>query len=805
MLGVAIGLVGRLKNSVSPYAVLGYSPGLVLDFTNEYYRTGGALTTFDSALTATRAGNATMVDSDGKIKWAPHNLLTYSEDFSNAAWGLQNIAATTAIAPDGKETAYDISLTSTTNTYHLIVQGVTGAAGVYTFAAFFKANEENYAFLAIKGNNAAQRYVAAFNLTGSGSVSATLTTGSPTGTNATVSSLGGGWYYCAVSISHTSGSVDIAFGPNNNGTLSDINGSYAGVIGNGIYAWGAHLYRSDLGGMADVPSDARAIPSATKYVPTTSAARYLPRRGHHVYNGSEWVNEGLLVESEARTNLLTYSEQFDNAAWVKVNTTVSANTTTSPSGLTTACTITETASPNDHYINCTGITAAANWTLSVYVKKKSPGRYIQLRPLGIGVGIAYATFDPDDGSIYESGGTSLVSAVASAVGNGWHRVSITCSYALSAKGAALVVTDGTSGENPSYTGDGTSGIYIYGAQLEAGSTPSSYIPTAGATVTRAAETLVIPSANLPWPSPQYVTGTELVTNGTFDTDTDWTKGTGWTISGGVATAAGGTSDTFYLEQNIGLVAGKVYQYEFTTSGPLGGTNYFAVRFGGASDNFNVTQAKSYSGVVVASGSGNLRIRSEASTSDITIDSISVKEINPLSVSIAMDGRMTYADTGTGTGAQDTSGGNAIPYAWAANPSSTYLVCKVGTDNGTGQVRFAQETSGVYDYVLSGGSVYSPGVNVPFNIASRHGSTFINGAVDGVALTADLTPVALPDLSATNLQLGYTFMGTIGSFRIWADDIGDAGLVTATNPSTEPSLLLTFDSAETSFVDLGWSE
>ena len=32
-------------------------------------------------------------------------------------------------------------------------------------------------------------------------------------------------------------------------------------------------------------------------------ARYLPRIGHHVYNGSAWVNEGLLAESEARTNL----------------------------------------------------------------------------------------------------------------------------------------------------------------------------------------------------------------------------------------------------------------------------------------------------------------------------------------------------------------------------------------------------------------------------------------------------------------------------------------------------------------------
>jgi hypothetical protein len=67
-----------------------------------------------------------------------------------------------------------------------------------------------------------------------------------------------------------------------------------------FYAWGAHLYRSDLGGMVDNPDQSAGFET---YVPTTSAARYLPRRGHHVWNGSAWVNEGLLHESEARTNL----------------------------------------------------------------------------------------------------------------------------------------------------------------------------------------------------------------------------------------------------------------------------------------------------------------------------------------------------------------------------------------------------------------------------------------------------------------------------------------------------------------------
>jgi hypothetical protein len=71
-------------------------------------------------------------------------------------------------------------------------------------------------------------------------------------------------------------------------------------------------------------------------------------------------------------------------------------------------------------------------------------------------------------------------------------------------------------------------------------------------------------------------------------------------------------------------------------------------------------------------------------------------------------------------------------------------------------------------------------------------------VDGVALTADTTPTVLPDLSGTNLEIAQDFMGTIGTFRQFAGDIGDTGLEASSDPG--PSLSLTFDgSATSSFV------
>ena len=169
------------------------------------------------------------------------------------------------------------------------------------------------------------------------------------------------------------------------------------------------------------------------------------------------------------------------------------------------------------------------------------------------------------------------------------------------------------------------------------------------------------------------------------------------------------------------------------------------------------------------------------------------------MSIQMDGKMTYADTGIS--------GEVQYYRWLLN-STNYIASSLSTLTGrAGQVGFSQRqsTSGA-DGVSGANNVYSPDTNVPFNIAARHGSTFINGAHEGTLLTANTTPTVLPALSSTDLTLGYIFMGTIGEFRMWSDDLGDVGITEATLPSTEPSLQLTFDgSSTTSFTVLDWSE
>jgi hypothetical protein len=200
----------------------------------------------------------------------------------------------------------------------------------------------------------------------------------------------------------------------------------------------------------------------------------------------------------------------------------------------------------------------------------------------------------------------------------------------------------------------------------------------------------------------------------------------------------------------------------------------------------------------ASSGPRIRIEDTSTTINdgFALNSFSVREINPLSVSIQMQGRMTYAD--------EALAEQALFSRWRLD-GSNYITNRLDTNaGGAGGFTALQSVNGTLDFVR-GTSNYSPGVNVPFNIASRHGSTFINGAVDGVALTADPTPTALPDLSATDLDLAYDYMGTIKLFRVWADDLADVGIEEATTPSLEPSLSLSFDGTEGSFTVLDWSE
>jgi hypothetical protein len=238
--------------------------------------------------------------------------------------------------------------------------------------------------------------------------------------------------------------------------------------------------------------------SLATYYPTTTAAYYAPRFD---YNPSTLAAQGLLIE-EQRTNSLTYSEDFGNAAWTKGGATISTDTTAAPSGTTTADSLIEDASTGQHriYRTISGTTNTNPYTVSFFAKANTRTR--------IYVGIAESpTFSRQGNAIFDLSAGTVVSASAglngatggtatiTAVGNGWYR----CSYTLTLGGTdTSFFTDidlVSTGTTISYTGNGTSGLFIWGAQFEAGAFATSYIPTTTTALTRNADVASMTGTN----------------------------------------------------------------------------------------------------------------------------------------------------------------------------------------------------------------------------------------------------------------------------------------------------------------------
>jgi len=581
--------------ALSVYAAVGLEPPLVLDFIENYYRTGGSASTFDDALNFSRAGNATMVDSDGVLKWAPHNILARSQDFETlwTTTGSTTVTGDFAVAPDGTMTAARV------------LKGF-GASGVLQQTLTVGDNQT--------------KAIWARTPSGSGTVALLSFNGQTPSPLVTVTEE---WQlFELASDTAEPGGENFYAVDFRGGTLTE------------VYIWGAHLYRSDLGGMADNPA------TGNSYVPTTDSARYLPRVGNHVYNGTEWVNEGLLLESEARTNFNANSNTFT----VSGNVTKTEGAATAPDGTTSAVLVEDNSANNGNaaFFDSANPSAGTDVTSSVFVKYVSGSGWVAVVHRSLSrFNQFFAWFNiltgEKGGNESGSGSLTYVDHDIENVGDGWYRVYTVGNDSVRNNFNGFIASASSDGDKNRETGND---VYLWRHQLEESSKPSSLIPTNGSTVTRAAEILDVAAADMPWSSS--------------------------------------------------------------------------------------------------------------------------------AVSIQMDGAMTYTDNDLAI--------EVSFHTWRLT-STDFINARLSTQSSrTGQVTFYQrEAISGQDIVGSINAAYAPGINVPFSIASRHGSTFINGAVDGTALTANTTPTALPDLSTTDFDIGPTFMGNIGKLRVWAEDLGDTGI------------------------------
>ena len=195
--------------------------------------------------------------------------------------------------------------------------------------------------------------------------------------------------------------------------------------------------------------------------------------------------QGLLIE-EARTNLLSYPRQFDNAVWGKTGLVVTPNALTSPDGKMTADKLIPNATTGNHYIyQNTNILAGTEYTATVYVKTAGYN-FIRIQAAGNNWATSSrVTVDLTNGSYSEvTAGKFFVEDA----GNGWFKISIVNTADLDGTGGILIGPTNSGTGTVNTTGDGVSGVYLWHAQLEEGSFPTSVIPDGGAAqVTRAAD------------------------------------------------------------------------------------------------------------------------------------------------------------------------------------------------------------------------------------------------------------------------------------------------------------------------------
>jgi hypothetical protein len=360
-----------------------------------------------------------------------------------------------------------------------------------------------------------------------------------------------------------------------------------------------------------------------------------------------WYDPSDVANLNWRRNLLTWTEDFSNAAWSKVNVTITANAAAAPDGTMSADRIVQDA--GTRALNADGpkvnVTVTGDKCFSVSAKQDT-ARYLAIG-FSNGAGLtATAVFDLQAGTLSGSGfHPSVCSAITTSItsqGSGWYRCSLGLVGSMNITDIQHIAASTAPAGGPynrNITGDGTSGVLIWGAQLEVGSVATEYQPI----TTVDAETIArFPTATLyrdtagtqPVTTPGdtvalmldkrqgLVLGPELVTNGDFsDGSTGWTLGTDWTISSGFA-SRGSNATASNLAGGSGVEAGKFYRVTWTQTG----SNFVAVYLGSVSGTLvsNTNTPGTYSVVALSTVAGGVVFRAGAVVA--SIDNISVREL-----------------------------------------------------------------------------------------------------------------------------------------------------------------------------------
>ena len=390
-------------------------------------------------LTFTRSNDtATRVASNGLIERVRTNVLTYSNDFSNAAWSPYEYGGASFVRTYGQNDPFG-GITA-------VKFDISVATGGVLFTQNFttSANAEHGLSVWLKGAVGDEKVQIDLRNTASAGVAGGLLT------------LTTEWVRYKITANNDSGT---SRGFQFRITTSQISGSES------FYVYGS---QAEIG----VPTDyiGPTLAAAVSVGPVANVPRL-------DYLGSSCPR--LLLEPQ-RTNLFNFSEQIDNAGWTKQNLTITANSAVSPDGYTNADLLDDgtSASTQHWFFQGTTLANSTTYTLSLYAKYVS--RQNMIINIFNGASSQYVNYNIQNGTIV--GSTGDVTASITSVGNGWYRLTYTRTMAASGgPNHRIGLADDTGSET--YTGSNKQTL-IYGCQIEAGAYATSYVNTLNSAVTR---------------------------------------------------------------------------------------------------------------------------------------------------------------------------------------------------------------------------------------------------------------------------------------------------------------------------------
>ena len=550
--GQAYLTTSQVQNSWQDTAISDEKPSLNLDFANSK--------TLDPRITYTRASTGAYWDGSSTVV-AEQNLLTYSQDFTVAAWVKNSgtLTANTTAAPDGTTTASSYVPNTTGAISHIIYRSLSSLSGQYTFSIYVKANGYTLFQICDAGNascnatfdlSAVTTTVVTGSITssiisvGSGWYKCSITWASAPSTiplafqpypssGSTPSNYGNSYagdgisgcyvwgaqleqrssatVYTATTTSAITNYIPTLLQATANTPRFDhdirqlLTGS-GNVIGGQLQLPSTFSDGSAPSTLNGFYTGQTVTISGTAYTVTAytassgllsfSAAPAAGAVSFTLTNPDYGRSLGFLIEQQS-TNLLTYSSDLSNAIWTKNNSSIVTAADVAPDGTLTAQKWTPTTSgntSNTRLFASVTVSSATSITSSIYAKSAGK-RYIYFAAPDASSPAYNCWFDLQTGTVGTKG-ASVTSASIVSVGNGWFRLQTT---STSTSTTAYLFLSTTDADNSStVTADGYSGILIWGAQLEANSFATSYIPTTSSQVTRAADSAYLTAPNFGW-------------------------------------------------------------------------------------------------------------------------------------------------------------------------------------------------------------------------------------------------------------------------------------------------------------------